>query len=119
MGGRRLAFSLATAKQPDVLIVDQATRHGLSAVESLSMVAPEIDILLISDDTSADFLLHSMRAGVREVIPLSASQEVLQAALARVMAKRGKQSPVSEGKVFAFLSCKGGSGATFVAANFA
>ncbi len=104
---------------PDVLIVDQATRHGLSAVESLSMVAPEIDILLISDDTSADFLLHSMRAGVREVIPLSASQEVLQAALARVMAKRGKQSNVTEGKVFAFLSCKGGSGATFVAANFA
>ncbi len=104
---------------PDVLIVDEATRHGLSAVESLSMAAPEVDILLVSDDASADFLLHSMRAGVREVIPLSASQEVLQAALTRVMSKRGKQSAAVEGKVFAFLSCKGGSGATFVAANFA
>jgi len=104
---------------PDVLIVDEATRNGLSAVESLSMVAPEVDILLISDDASADFLLHAMRAGVREVIPLSASQEVLQAALTRIINKRGKQSTITEGKVFAFLSCKGGSGATFVAANFA
>jgi pilus assembly protein CpaE len=104
---------------PDVLIVDEATRNGLSAVESLSMVAPEVDILLISDDTSADFLLHSMRAGVREVIPLSASHDVLQAALTRIMNKRGKQSTAADGKVFAFLSCKGGSGATFVAANLA
>lgn len=111
--------SMINGSMPDVLIVDEATRSGLSAVESLSMVAPEIDILLISGDTSADFLMHSMRSGVREVIPLSSSQEILQGALARVFNKRGKQSAVTEGKVFAFLSCKGGSGATFVAANFA
>ena len=104
---------------PDVLIVDDATRSTLLPIESLSLVSPGIDILLVSADTSADFLMSAMRAGVREVIPSSASHEVLQSALARVMHKRGLQPPANEGKVFAFLSCKGGSGATFLAANFA
>ena len=35
------------------------------------------------------------------------------------MHKRGKNPASNDGKVFAFLSCKGGSGATFLAANFA
>lgn len=103
---------------PDVLIVDEATRSCLGAVESLSLLAPGIDIVLISADTSAEFLMQSMRAGVREVVPSSATHEVLQASLTRLMQKRGKQSSANEGKVFAFLSCKGGSGATFLAANF-
>lgn len=104
---------------PDVLIIDEATRSCLDAVESLSLLAPGIDILLVSADASAEFLMHAMRAGVREVVPSSASQEALQAALTRLLHKRGKQSAADEGKVFAFLSCKGGSGATFLAANFA
>lgn len=104
---------------PDLLIVDDATRASLSFIESLSLVAPAIDILLISGDTSAEFLMHAMRAGVREVVPASGGQEVFQAALARLLHKRSKHSAPSEGKAFAFVSCKGGSGATFLAANFA
>lgn len=111
--------AIINGSAPDVLIVDEATRSTLNPVESLSLVSPGIDILLISTDTSADFLMNAMRAGVREVIPWSASQEALQSALVRIMHKRGKQPAANEGKVFAFLSCKGGSGATFLAANFA
>ncbi|WP_170285798.1 AAA family ATPase [Propionivibrio limicola] len=106
---------------PDVLIVDEATRGCLDAIESLSLVSPGIDIVLISADTSAEFLMHAMRSGVREVVPSNASHDALQAALTRLSQKRIKQtgSAAPEGKVFAFLSCKGGSGATFLAANFA
>jgi pilus assembly protein CpaE len=111
--------ALINGSAPDVLIVDDATRANLNPIESLSLVSPGIDILLVSTDTSAEFLMNAMRAGVREVIPSSASQDILQAALARIMHKRGKHPSGNDGKVFAFLSCKGGSGATFLAANFA
>lgn len=111
--------SVVNGHAPDVLIIDDASRSCLDAVESLTMVAPKIDILLISSDASAEFLLHAMRAGVREVVPSPGSQDLLQMALFRLIQKRGKQSSENDGKVFAFLSCKGGSGATFLAANFA
>ncbi len=106
---------------PDVLIVDDATNACLDAVESLSLRSPGVETLLISGDSTAEFLIRAMRAGVREVIPTTDSSEVLQAALTRLSHKRHGQGTIAanEGKVFAFLSCKGGSGATFLAANFA
>ncbi len=111
--------AIINGSAPDVLIIDDATRTILNPIESLSLVSPGIDILLVSADTSAEFLMSAMRAGVREVIPSSASQDILQGALTRIMHKRGKHPTADEGEVFAFLSCKGGSGATFLAANFA
>jgi pilus assembly protein CpaE len=103
----------------DILIVDGATNACLDAVASLTLRAPSVETLLISGDTSADFLMRAMRAGVREVIPTLGGPELLQAALARTTHKRSNRSlaPVVEGKVLAFLSCKGGSGATFLATN--
>ena len=60
-----------------------------------------------------------MRAGVREVVPMASPLDVLQAALARVKQMRGVTASASECKVYAILSCKGGSGATFLATNLA
>ena len=111
--------SLINGRQPDVLIVDGATPACLDAVEALSLHSPGIDTLLITSDASADFLLRAMRSGVREVIPESSSPDALEAALVRLQHKRGKKPASHNGKVCAFLSCKGGSGATFLAANFA
>jgi len=106
---------------PDVLIVDDAMHGYLDAVEALSLSTPVVDTLLISSDASAEFLMRAMRAGVREVIPTTGGQDALQAALTRLMHKRSTQgaAPGHDSKVFAYLSCKGGSGATFIAANFA
>lgn len=113
--------ALINGSAPDMLIIDDATSACLAAVESLSLRSPGVETLLISGDATAEFLMRAMRAGVREVVPMSASSEVLQAALTRISHKRrGQGAPAAhEGKVFAFLSCKGGSGATFLAANLA
>jgi pilus assembly protein CpaE len=78
--------------------------------------------LLITQDTSTEFLMGAMRAGVREMIPSNGGNEALQAAIARVLRKRSQKNAGSgrqEGKVLTFLSCKGGSGATFIAGNLA
>ena len=63
--------------------------------------------------------MKAMRAGVREVVPMASPPDVLQAALARVKQMRDVTASASECKVYAILSCKGGSGATFLATNLA
>jgi pilus assembly protein CpaE len=61
-----------------------------------------------------------MRAGVREVLPAPATAADVLATLRRQMRKRATPPPLPHhGEVLALVSCKGGSGATFVAANLA
>jgi pilus assembly protein CpaE len=66
-----------------------------------------------------DYLLNAMRAGVREVLPSPASADALLAAVQRIEAKLGGGAGLRSGQVLAFLPCKGGAGATFLAANIA
>ena len=105
---------------PDVLIVDDAKPESLASIEALALRRPDIDVLLISSETSADFLRQAMRAGVREVLHMPESDNALREALTRLLQKRAKMNGArGEGKVLAFVSCKGGSGATFIATNLA
>ncbi|KON81865.1 AAA family ATPase [Azoarcus sp. PA01] len=103
---------------PDIVVLDAFRPANLSALEQLTLRYPQIDPIVITADTSSDFLLQAFRAGVREVLPTSPSPEALHAALARITRKRGG-SAAADGKILALTSCKGGSGATFLATNLA
>ncbi len=102
---------------PDVVVLDAFQSSSLDALERLTLRYPQIEPIIITADTSSEFLLRAFRAGVREVLPSSPSTEALHAALARITRKRG--GAPSEGKILALTSCKGGSGATFLATNLA
>lgn len=105
---------------PDVLIVDPANMDALGPIEALTQRRPDIEVILVSGDTTADFLMSAMRAGVREVLPDPAGREALHGVLGRILLKRNQMSGRrGDGKVLAFISCKGGAGATFLAANLA
>jgi pilus assembly protein CpaE len=101
---------------PDVLILDAAQGWTLDLLDQMTARSPNMEAIVITNDQSPQFLLQAMRAGVREVLPNPLAADVLQAALNRIRDKRG-YSQAAEGKILAFLSCKGGSGATFLATN--
>lgn len=105
---------------PDVLIVDGADDGGkeLDAIERLGHRHSHMSFILLRDDHSPAFLLRAMRAGVREVLPAAINRAELKAALDRIRFKMGFAKG-RKGKVLAFISCKGGSGATLLAANLA
>ena len=115
----RLA-TLADDAVPDVLIVDQprADEDDLEQIERIGHLFPRLAFVVLSDDPSQEFLLRAMRAGVREVLPAAPAAAVLMQALDRVAEKLGNRGSV-QGKVLAFISCKGGSGSTFLATNLA
>jgi pilus assembly protein CpaE len=105
---------------PDVLIVDCACDGvgDLVPLERISRTYPSLAFILVCEHQSPDFLLHAMRAGVREVLRAPVDPVLLEASLERIRHTLGF-TPTRKGKVCAFVSCKGGSGATFLAANLA
>jgi pilus assembly protein CpaE len=88
-------------------------------VEHVTTHHPRTAVVLLCASHTPEFLLNSMRAGVREVLPSPVTAGALEAAIDRVAAKLAGAQGQSAGKVLAFMPCKGGSGATFIATNLA
>jgi pilus assembly protein CpaE len=105
---------------PDLLLLAQPIVNGkeFERIESLSSQHPGTAIIVACQQQTPEFLLQAMRAGVREVLPLPMDQHLLLEAVRRIDDKRINATR-AQGKVLAFVSCKGGSGATFLASNLA
>ena len=109
---------IAELSMPDALVLDQPMvgNSDLELLERLGQNYPRMAFVLICQQNTPGFLMQAMGAGVRAVLPSPATREALLPTIVRIEEKRGEryQPP---GKVLAFVSCKGGSGATFLAAN--
>jgi pilus assembly protein CpaE len=105
---------------PDVVIAADPFEEyqSMDALARFGQRYPRTRLVVCSRQNSADFLMHAMRSGVREVIPPEASDEFLLEAMRRI---QSQQHPAleKEGTVMSFISCKGGGGATFLATNLA
>lgn len=115
------AALVAEQEQPHVMLVD-GSRHApadLLALESVTARHPALAVMLLSPCHTAEFLRQAMRIGLRDVLPLPLAREPLLEALGRVRKRAASGAPGRRGKVLAFMGCKGGSGATFIAANLA
>lgn len=111
----------------DVLIVESSQFHeaaDLQAIEALTFAKPQLYVILMTDNADKALLFNAMRAGVREVVNLPVQEGALDEAFKRCASHQIKSiaqavSAGAKGKVAAFVSCKGGSGASFVATNLA
>ena len=119
----RDASAILNGSIPDLVLVATTTPSEFETLELLANAHPEIDFVLVLDNPSPELLLRAMRAGVREVLPSPAAPEAVLAALRRQLRKRGlathHPSTSHHCEVLTLVSCKGGSGATFIAANLA
>jgi pilus assembly protein CpaE len=118
-GGKSRMRAVAEEEQPDLMLVDGMCHDPseLVQVEHVTLHHPEIAVILLCANHTPEFLINAMRAGVREVLPSPVSSDALNAAVNRVSAKLRGPVARTRGKVLAFLPCKGGSGATFLATN--
>lgn len=109
---------IADLSSPDVLVLDQPSVEGgdLERLERLSHLYPRMAFILLCQQHTPEFLLQAMRAGVREVLSSPVNAGDLVAAIQRIEEKIESRAQ-AHGKVLAFVSCKGGSGATFLATN--
>lgn len=118
-GGRERLRAVAEQEQPDLMLVEGVSCDAveLGNVEYVTTHYPNVAVMLLCANHMPEFLISAMRAGVREVIPSPAPAGALEAAVSRLAAKLTGTQAKSPGKVLAFMPCKGGSGATFLATN--
>ncbi|WP_317203796.1 CpaE family protein [Janthinobacterium sp.] len=116
----RDAVERAAGEAPQLLIVDASAAAPAEAelLERLLRLYPQASFMLLTGANQQDLLIRAMRAGVREVLQLPLAHQAFHEALDRIDIQAGV-TPLRDGKVLAFLSCKGGSGATFISTNFA
>src|SRR5205085_3204815 len=104
---------------PGLVIVDtsEAAAADGDLLARLTRHYAAAHFMLLTDNHHPELLIRAMRAGVREVLQLPLVHRALHEAIDRVAASAGVAS-TRDGKVLAFIACKGGSGATFISTNF-
>ena len=105
---------------PDVVILDvnDLQHHEFELAERFKTQYKNMAFMMMTKDSSTELLLKAMRSGFSEVIANPLSEAQLIQALDRHHAKIHSNAS-HESKVISFISCKGGSGATFIATNLA
>lgn len=119
-GGKEQLGAVADRELPDLMVMESAGdgREAIAALENVSQRHPGMSFIMLCEQVSAENLIQAMRIGVRDVLPIPVSPQALMEAVARVEQKLVRaEKPRPKGKVLAFIACKGGSGATFLASN--
>ena len=104
---------------PSLVIVDISDADAADGdlLERLTRHYSTAHFMLLTDNHHPDLLIRAMRAGVREVLQLPLVHRALHEAIDRIAASAGVAA-MRDGKILAFIACKGGSGATFISTNF-
>jgi pilus assembly protein CpaE len=118
-GGKTHLRGIAEREHPDLLLTDGMCCDvaDLNQVEYITTHYPRTAVVLMCSSQSPDYLLNAMRAGVREVLPSPVGLDALKETVQRVAGKLSARAAPRSAQVLAFLPCKGGCGATFLAAN--
>jgi pilus assembly protein CpaE len=119
-GGMTKVRVVADQQRPDLIILDSMCRdlEELPVLEYVSAQHPQTVVVMLCANHNPEFLINAMRAGVREVLQSPATKEALVAAVERIERRLGLGAkPRQPGQIIAFIPCKGGSGATFLATN--
>lgn len=116
----REAVERVLPEAPELVIVDASDISAGEAelLERLARLYPAAVLMLLTRGQQQEVLIRAMRAGMREVLQLPLVHKAFHEAMDRVDIQAGVTQQ-RDGKVLAFISCKGGSGATFLATNFA
>lgn len=116
-----VAAALRDPEVPDLIVLDHTgpDQADMSAVEELTRRHPHLTVLMLCAERTEELLVAAMRSGVREVLAWPVAKREFPAAVER--AKKWAAAPAARrrGRTLAFVSSKGGSGATFLATNLA
>ena len=107
-------------RNPEVLMIDVASfqENVGSRLREIRTGAPQTKIVALHRTADPHWILESLRGGAAEFVHAPFSETLLPA-LARIGEMAGSAAPRKKGKLLAFLSAKGGCGATTIACHVA
>lgn len=119
-GGLDRLAAIADQNHPDLVILDNicCAPAELGMLEQSTLRYPGMAFIMLCENATTEFVISAMRIGVRDVLHLPVDAPSLLGAVGRIEQKlKMASAPQAQGKVIAFIACKGGSGATFLASN--
>jgi pilus assembly protein CpaE len=109
--------------KPSVVIISLGPESGqaIDVIQYIKETCPETAIISVAQETSADLILQSLRAGSDEFLRLPINPDELGAVLDRIAEYRMNkiEATMKAGRMTAIFSNKGGCGSSFIAANLA
>lgn len=121
-GDTQQISAVVEQEYPDLLLLESSgdEPNEMQILGNVTTRFPSLSVIMLCPIQSPEWLIEIMRVGVREALSTPLSRESLLNAVERCQHRiRQASMPVGNGKVLAFIPCKGGSGATFLAANLA
>lgn len=121
-GGIDRLAAMVDQHGPDVVVFDTPRPEAadLDLIERISLHHPHLAMVLLCAGALPELLIAAIRVGVRDVLQWPAEKAALIAAIQRIEQKALAGDALRpKAKILAFIACKGGSGSTFLAANFA
>ncbi|WP_349608915.1 MULTISPECIES: AAA family ATPase [Cupriavidus] len=117
-GLARFPYHASRLRMADLLILElPAIGTGqMLAIETLRQQHPDLPCILVTPAPGSEVLIKAMRAGIRDVLSWPLDKGQLAEALKRVEATHVPRAREAA-QVISVISCKGGAGTSFVAAN--
>jgi len=113
--------TLAVRTIPDIIIIDDTPAAGelLSRVKTINANFSEASLLVISSNMDPQHIIDCMKAGASEYLTEPVKQNILTNAIEEVRARLANSGRLAQGRVYSFISAKGGVGSTVLAVNTA
>ncbi|MDQ1718622.1 MAG: pilus assembly protein CpaE [Pseudonocardiales bacterium] len=108
-----------------VLGIEVILEDALAFAEQLRIERPQVGVILLRESLDIAVLTQAIRAGIREVVPVSEAHLLIEAVdrirqlSARVPALPAAASGAPRGQVVTVFSAKGGTGKTTISTNLA
>jgi pilus assembly protein CpaE len=106
---------------PNIIIVNDVLESTeiFASLSDLSQDFPQAAIFVVSTDKRPKHIVEVMKAGVSEYLLAPVDPELLTKAIEEVRTKLATDGKMAKGKIYSFISSKGGLGSTVIAVNAA
>jgi pilus assembly protein CpaE len=106
---------------PDIILIDDNPECGdlFSRIKTIKSHFPQVTLFVVSDNKNHQHIITAMKAGASEFLVEPVLEETLHNAIDEVRAKLANAGRLAQGRIYSFISAKGGVGSTVLAVNTA
>jgi pilus assembly protein CpaE len=106
---------------PDIILIDDCPGSNdlYTRVRAIKGHYPQVTLFVVSDNMDHQHIISVMKAGASEYLVEPIPEELLHNAIEEVRAKLANEGHLAQGRIYSFISAKGGVGSTVLAVNTA
>ena len=112
---------VAAKAMPDIILIDDNPESGdlFTRIKTIKTHFPHVTLFFVSDDKDPQQIISVMKAGASEYLVEPVSEQHLYNAIEEVRVSLASAGRLAHGRVYSFVSAKGGVGSTVLAVNTA